>query len=96
MRGMRVCVRVLVCICRVGVIRVRMRFMRVRAVCMLGLVRCFARRNHVDLGSGQATAAHLAHLKTRAYIQRGRCFFETGKGDARIHQGAKQHVAADA
>ena len=73
-----------------------MSFMRMRDLCMSRLVRNFARCNHVYLGSGQAATVHLAHLQTRAHIQRGRRFFETTEGNARIHKSTKQHIAADA
>ncbi len=50
----------------------------------------------VDLGSGKAAAAHLAHLETGTHIQCCSCFFKQGKRHARIDERAKQHVAADA
>ena len=50
----------------------------------------------IDLGSGKAAAAYLAHLETCANVQCGSCLFKQGKGHARIYKRAKQHVAADA
>ena len=67
----------------------RMSFMRV-----LRPARRLVRRNHVHFGCGQAAPAHLAHLKACAHTERDRRFFKTGEGNACIHQGAQQHVAA--
>ena len=50
----------------------------------------------VDLGPGRAAAADLMHFKVRADIERGGGLFEKRKGNTRIDEGAKQHVAADA
>ena len=52
--------------------------------------------NDVNLGAGKAAAADLMHFKARADIERGGGLFEKGKGNTRIDEGAKQHVAADA
>ena len=52
--------------------------------------------NDVNLGAGKAAAADLMHFKVRADIERGGGLFEKGKGNTRIDEGAKQHVAADA
>ena len=69
-------------------------FMLMRVVRVFRLRWQRLRRNHVHLGCGQAPAAHPTHLQARAHAQRSRCFFKTTEGNARIHQGAQQHVAA--
>jgi hypothetical protein len=89
----------------VGIHRVRMSLMRVLAETIVRvLVRRRIRlnpglnrgRNHIHFGCGQPAAAHLAHLKARADVELGCRFFKKRKGNARIHQGAQQHIAADA
>ena len=83
----------------VRAVLMRMRIMRVLCVAIVRMLRYSRRRvgcNDVHLGCGQAAAAHLAHLEARAHIQHCRCLFKAGEGDARIHQGAEQHIAADA
>jgi hypothetical protein len=52
------------------------------------------RGDDIDLGSGDAAAAHLAHFKTGADVERGGCFGKEVKGDAGIDEGAEEHVAA--
>jgi len=54
------------------------------------------RSENVDLGGSKPAAADLAHLQARTDIERGCCFLKTSKRNARINEGAEQHVAADA
>jgi hypothetical protein len=70
-------------------------FMR---MCRLVFVRMnrLIRRDHVHLGGSQTAAAHLAHLQPCAHLQRGSHLLQAGKGNAGIHQGSQQHIAADA
>jgi hypothetical protein len=50
----------------------------------------------VDLGAAQSSAHYLAALETRTDVQ-GCCgVLQQGKGNARIDQGAKEHVTGDA
>ena len=86
-------------VCALLVFFVSMRLMRVRRMIDAGVCRLYVRsvgRENVHLDCGKAAAAHLAHLQARAHIQRSGCFLQAGEGNARIHQGAQQHVAADA
>ena len=64
--------------------------------CALGRIVCRPGVDDVHLGSGQAAAAHLAHLQARAHVERGGRLLKSVKGNARIHESAQQHVAADA
>jgi len=72
---------------------------RVGVRCM-SIVRVFCTggvllgRDDIDFGSGDAAAAHLAHFKTGADVERGGCFGKEVKGDAGIDEGAEEHVAA--
>ena len=50
----------------------------------------------IDLGSGQASAAYLAHFDASAYVQRCSRFLKESEGYTRIDKCAEQHVAADA
>jgi len=82
---------------------VRVIAVAVRAMRVMGKVigrgrrrlRVGLRRNHVHFGSGQAAAAHSARLNPRANIERRRSILKHLERHARIHQRAKQHVAAD-
>jgi hypothetical protein len=94
MRGMAVRVMVMQSANSASSAQMLFVLMLVMGVFRLGWRRVW--RNHVNLGCGQAAAAHLAHLKARAHVQRGRRFFKAAEGNARVHQGAQQHVAADA
>ena len=82
-----------------GVLAVRVGFVGVgfRGVFRVGMLsfgrRAFG-RDYVDLGGCQTTPHHLAHLKPRANIQRNRGLSQGVKGNARIHQGTEQHIAA--
>ena len=71
-----------------------MRMRRVIVVRVLRLSRMRVGRDDIHLGCGQAAAAHLAHLQMRAHVQRGCSLRKSVKGDARIHKGAQQHIAA--
>jgi len=73
----------------VGMSQVSMRFVRVRRLGCVTLVR-----NDVHFGRGQSAAAHLAHLQVRAHVQRLGGFLKGVKRNARIDKGAQQHVAA--
>ena len=80
-------------VCSDGALMLMMRMLRMILVGVRRLGRRSVGRNHVHLGCGQAAAAHLAHLQARAHVQRGRRLLKAGEGNARIHQGAQQHVA---
>ncbi len=82
-------------------------FMRMRRLMMAVAVRvfCFVVSmimrssifdDNIDLDSGQPAPAYFAHLQTSADVQCASCLFKQGKRHARIHERAKQHVAADA
>ena len=71
--------------------------MRMSRMLFVGVSRIdyrLVRSDHVHLGGGQSAAAHLARLQPRAYIQRGGGFLKARERNARIQQGAQQHVAA--
>ena len=74
-----------------------MRMCAVRMLC-LAVVRMAARRcvwgQYIHFGCGKPATAHLAHLQMRAHVQRGCNLRKSVKGDARIHKGAQQHIAA--
>ena len=82
---------------RLRAVLMKMRIARVRFVIVVRVL-CLNRRSvgckDIHLGCGQTAAAHLVHLQPRAYIQRGRCRFKAGEGEARIHHGPQQHIAA--
>jgi hypothetical protein len=73
----------------------RVRFVRVLLVRMPGLIRGSLRRYHVHIRCRQAATGHLAHLKPRTHIQCGRRLRQGFERNARIHQGAQQHVSAN-
>jgi len=50
----------------------------------------------IHLGCRDSTAIHFADLQLRAYAQRCDGILEQGSRDARVHQRAEEHVAADA
>ena len=79
----------MVFIASVRMILVPMRFVRVSR---LGWMTIF--RNDVHFGCGQSAPAHLAHLQVRAHVQRCSSFLKGVKGNTRVDEGAKKHVAA--
>src|ERR1700722_12274196 len=98
---MRMCVGV-----RMGVtVRLR-RFRPMRVLCMVVVVRLFGPMcmlrsrtvagDHIHFGPGDAATAHLPHLEARTHMQRLSRLLKQVEGNAGIHKGTKQHVAADA
>jgi hypothetical protein len=100
-RAVRVPVFVRVCVAGAMIVR-RLRFMMamaVGAVCSAVHVIVYGfiiLDDDIDLRSGKAASAHLAHLEMSADVKRGRRLFKQGKRHARIDERAEQHVAADA
>ena len=93
--------------CRQGTVRcmpvlVGMRLMRVGAVRVFRMIpmrmaaRWRVRGQYIHFGCGKPATAHLAHLQMRAHVQRGCSLRKSvkGEGNARIHKGAQQHIAA--
>jgi hypothetical protein len=73
--------------------------MRVRVICvaLMRVVRCNAfAGHHIYFGSGEAATTHLAHFEPRAHVQRHSCLGKCVERNADIHEGAQQHVAANA
>ena len=92
-RGQRTVRRVLSVRVRLMLMMPVLRMFRVRVFWLSGQgVGC----NHVHFNCSQPATAHLAHLQPRTNVQRSGCLRQTGEGDARIHQGSQQHIAADA
>ena len=50
---------------------------------------------HVNLGPGEAPAAHLAHFEACTDIERRSSFLKKAEWHTSTDEGAKQHVAAD-
>lgn len=63
-------------------------------VCMI-VFGCHAVDDDIDLGASETAATHGARVEARTNIERRGRLFKQGKGDARIDERAKQHVAAD-
>ena len=88
----------------VGVLRMRMGLMRLRAV-RVGLVAVrlrsvhmpwfrLASDEHIYFCPGESATDDLPLLQARAHMERGAGLFKNGKGNTRVHQSAQQHVAA--